>query len=696
VVQLYPTGHRGYAKAVCGRLDELLPIIQSANRDGCSVSIMTNPATGPKQIDVQEIRVVFADDDTYRMDPRTDWPLAPHMVVESSDGRYHYYWLIESGCITPEELGKLQKMIAARFGTDGSLSDFAKKARLPGTYHLKGMPFRTRIEKISAHPHYTREELEDAFGNFTVKVQTSKKKRTPASCNTALIQDDKIMEGTRDETLFRIASSMRGRNVGYNEAIEELRQINAERVDPPMDDATVVAKVDSAYSRYEPNPTYFPLTDTGNAERFVAMFGNEVCYSFTTKSWWIWNGKIWREDTKGIVDRLAVQAIRSIIADAATVDNMQVRDAMLGWAKKSEARRAIRAMLEGAQSLVAIDQDRFDGDAYLLNVQNGIVDLKMGTLLPHDPAKFCTKLAGCDFVPGALASNFMKFVNDFCCGDAELIDFLQREVGACLLGAQLDRSFLMFYGRGRNGKSVLGRVIQNLVGDYAVVLNPEFMLTAAKDDKLEALALRGARVALCQELPENGKLAESRIKLMTGGDILKARGLYQNYQQFRVTANLLLFGNHKPFVSGADAVWDRLKLFPCEFRPTTEDPHFADKLMKELPGILNWALEGLSKYLTEGQILPARIVEELKDYRAVEDSLGAFIDENFELHSANRIEVSEVYKMYETYARENGEFVMSQKALTKKLSERGIGRSRTSLARFYVGLGYKTRFPFVA
>jgi putative DNA primase/helicase len=113
------------------------------------------------------------------------------------------------------------------------------------------------------------------------------------------------------------------------------------------------------------------------------------------------------------------------------------------------------------------------------------------------------------------------------------------------------------------------------------------------------------------------------------------------------------------------------------------------KLLNELPGILNWALAGLRDLPDHGEQLPERMQVELDEYRQSEDSLGLFLEDCCTTHNQSYVKKGELYKVYQKWATDAGEFVLTNKGLTKKLSERGIKSSRNQSARTYLGICLK-------
>lgn len=152
----------GGARVLHGSLDQHKDELTRLNRSGHGIFVTVNETNGRGRSsdDVIRVRALFADTDGAPIDPiisAPDWP-APHIVVESSPGRWHVYWIVNKGF--PLVMFKpFQKNIARQFGTDASVHDLPRVMRLPGFYHLKGEPFMTRIvaaydSVVSALPNW--------------------------------------------------------------------------------------------------------------------------------------------------------------------------------------------------------------------------------------------------------------------------------------------------------------------------------------------------------------------------------------------------------------------------------------------------------------------------------------------------------------------------------------------------------------
>ena len=150
----YPIGPDGKRKDPLARIINLPPdnlrALAVRHADGAAVWVQINEGDGSKRRrkeNVRRIRAVFCDLDGSPPDPLLRCTLTPHIVIESSPGRYHAYWLCEH--VALNQFSGLQKAIAARFGGDKAVHDLPRVMRLPGFWHWKGEPFLTRIVQIN-------------------------------------------------------------------------------------------------------------------------------------------------------------------------------------------------------------------------------------------------------------------------------------------------------------------------------------------------------------------------------------------------------------------------------------------------------------------------------------------------------------------------------------------------------------------
>jgi putative DNA primase/helicase len=268
----------------------------------------------------------------------------------------------------------------------------------------------------------------------------------------------------------------------------------------PIEESLVTA---SKLVRPDPKP----LTDVGNAERLTDNHGDDLRYCEPLGGWLYWDGKCWRQDDSLQVVRWAVDTVRSIYTEASMEEDPERRIKLAAWATHSESVQRIDAMVKVARSRVPASPNDFDADPWLLNVENGTLDLRTGELEPHRRGDMLTRMAPTEYHPDAKAPTWNAFLDRIMDGDAELIAFLQRAVGYSLTGLTGEECLFIAYGRGRNGKSKFLGAIQDTLGlDYAQQMPPEtLMLKRGDTGATPGLArLKGARFAATVETARVG------------------------------------------------------------------------------------------------------------------------------------------------------------------------------------------------
>jgi putative DNA primase/helicase len=177
-------------------------------------------------------------------------------------------------------------------------------------------------------------------------------------------------------------------------------------------------------------------------------------------------------------------------------------------------------------------------------------------------------------------------------------------------------------------------------------------------------------------------MAEVRIKLMTGGDTITGKAHYKAATSFQPKFKLWIFGNSKPAIYGVDlAMWRRIRLIPFhrQFERDERDQTLKQKLLGELPGILNWAIEGSLAWQAEGRATsPECVVKATDEYRADEDILRDFIDEKIAKMKDYELPHKELYRAYKDWHAEgSSEKPFSNRKLAQMFRDRGYKDSRS-------------------
>lgn len=438
-----------------------------------------------------------------------------------------------------------------------------------------------------------------------------------------------------------------------------------------------------------------PLTDLGNAERLCAEHGADLRFT-AGLGWLAFDGKVWARDETGERMRRAKATVRRLYAEAARIESESVRKAVSEWARKSESAEKLSAMLRLAETEpgIAVAMSDLDRAPWLLNVQNGTVDLRTGTLRPHDRADLITRIAGTHFDPAATCPTFDTFLDCIFAGNAELIAFLQRWFGYCLTGDVREQKLLFCFGTGANGKSTLIELIIALLGavcGYARPAAPGLLLAKKHEQHPTELAdLRGARLVTAVEIGDGKRFDEERVKALTGGDTIKARVMRGDFFSFTPSHKLVVAANHRPEVRGTDhAIWRRILLVPFDvtFSDAQKDTELPARLRRELPGILRWAVEGCLAWQRDGLREPRAVTDATSAYRDEQDTLGRFLDERCAKGEHASAASSALYAVYCEWSKATGEQAVTQTRFGRSLAERGYRAEHTRTGNLWRGLG---------
>ena len=393
----------------------------------------------------------------------------------------------------------------------------------------------------------------------------------------------------------------------------------------------------------------------------------------------MWDGRRWIEDVTGEVHRRAKETVRSIYKEAYTADDESRRMKLSNHANNSESQGRLNAMINVARSAeeTAILPENLDRDPWLFNVLNGTVDLKTGDLIDHNREDLITRLASVRYDCFADCPVFLGFLERIFNKDPEIMRFVQKAVGYALTGSTREQCLFFLYGLGANGKSTLLETLKALMGDYGHQASSEALIAKKSRNQIpnDIAAMRGGRLVTAMEVDQGRLLAEATVKQLTGGDEVAARFLYKEWFTFKPEFKIFLAANHKPGIRGTDhAIWRRIHLIPFDVQiPDDEqDKELLKNLKAELPGILNWALEGCLLWQEEGLRPPKEVQKATCEYREEMDPLSDFFEERCIFGRGAWVMSKDIYEAYKTWAVACEEVPISQTKFAKRLKERGL------------------------
>lgn len=439
---------------------------------------------------------------------------------------------------------------------------------------------------------------------------------------------------------------------------------------------------------------HYDRTDSGNARRMVARYGRDLRYCHPWSKWLTWEeseGR-WRLDDRGRVARLADLTAHAIGWESAAYwpDKAEVANhRKFGLATQS--RKFQEAMIALARSRVGIPvlPQELDFDPWLLNCLNGTVDLRSGTLRPHDRQDMVTKTTGIAFDPGARCPLWEQTLSLFLREDAELIDYLGRIAGSALTGVVRDHALFLAIGDGANGKSTVLGALLGILGEYGLQAAPDLLLARAGEVHPTGLAdLAGRRLVIASETNSDRRLDEATVKLLTGGDRVRARRMREDYWEYVPSHKLILATNHEPEIRGTDhGIWRRIRRIPFGVTLPTDriDPDMGERLKGEYPGILAWAVRGCARWQRHGLGQPRGVVEATDAYREDQDTVGQFLAEYTQYLEGYRERANRLYSLYRAWCEVNHMPAQSSTAFGRTLGRKGIPKIKSN-GIHYVGI----------
>ena len=400
--------------------------------------------------------------------------------------------------------------------------------------------------------------------------------------------------------------------------------------------------------------------------------------------------------------KLCKKLANKLMLYALSIKDEDTRKLYIDYAKKWQTRRTREIILRDAQDIHPILMKEFDKDIYLLNCQNGTLNLKDGSFYPHRASDYITKIAGVKYDPDAKCERWEKFISEIMSGDTEKAEFLQKSLGYALTGdTRYETMFILFGATTRNGKGTSMETFLRICGDYGKTCRPETIGMKTNNSSCapseDVARLAGARFVNISEPDKKLTLSAALLKTLTGNDTINARFLHENSFDFKPQFKIFTNTNHLPLVTDLTLLTSgRVKIIPFErhFEELEQDKGLKAEFSKEenLSGILNWVLEGYRKLQQTGFDVPKSVQNATLSYHKENDKVGQFIDECLEPNGNCEERTSSIYGAYQNWCRDNGYYPENVRNFKAALSNigtivrkrpRGTGEKTTLL------IGYK-------
>jgi len=683
-------------RVLVGTLREHLPVLNRLQNHGAGVFVQINAGTRGNR-NVTRIRALFVDDDT--PDRQLDVSaLPPSMIVESSKGKRHYYWL-PSADIPIDQFKSAQKRLIAHFGTDKGIHNLDRVMRLPGSYHLKdrSKPYRGNLVELNASRH----TLDEVMAAFPPPVATSDPQA--ATTDEFTVVDDRKVTPSARATMKRICDWLDQQKVRYEIAEEIAVKLvccfNSEHKDMMIralpsgaiwggcfhnscggNQTNIWLRIKAHIGGFGGPLPGFGLGDhmeiarrlladlrAGNTQPVVYV--DEAMWQYTVTNYW-----------RSIDEASMARVVHGYSGLPVGTKSLKLKTSDVNGVLTAAKREAAWPKF-------------FDDVPAGLGFRNGFVRVS-ATGIKLEPLTADHRQRegfAFDYEPEAEAPRHSAFLREIFEGDEDAeqkIMLLQEFLGAALTGcATTFQTALMMIGEGANGKSTWIAICQALF--------PAGLQQAIKPQDLSReysrARLVGVRLNAVSEVPESDILESEGFKAVIDGSLISARDPYGAVFNFRPVAAHILAANKLPgTIDFSHGFWRRFKVVPFNRRFAPDDAKTEVKLedritATELPGIAKWALVGAVRLLARQQYTDPPSSEIAKEaWRLSTDTVALFLDEGTQPAPVDLgTTAAELYDTFRGWLATNGHRVMASTTFWRRLATMGMKPTHTRNGNVY-------------
>jgi len=467
---------------------------------------------------------------------------------------------------------------------------------------------------------------------------------------------------------------------------------------------------------------HYRAEDGGILDAWLEYYGNDWLFVVGPDKWHYWNNTHWQRDEElklqdqieMLMDAMNLQCskfmreapekVKSIsekyakagldIPDAAIkeIENIKLRNevakSMHKATKRSSARIAsveVMARFKRGQSISDMDTNAS------LNLKNGVLDLRSLELLPHSRDDMFTYCLDYEYDPNADCPLFKKFIAEVLVRegttetDQTLVDLFQELLGYSLTPETKREVMVWMFGEGGNGKSVAISVIEGLLGPMSMSIDFQTVGTPGNYDLAD---IPGKRVLFSTEAERNKFMAEGYIKRIVTGDTINTRPIYGSTIRFKSTAKIWWSMNDKPLIRDTtDSMWRRMKLIPF-LRKFEEgknaDPELTNKLLRELSGVLNWAIAGLIRLKVNSKFTQSDASDEAKrQYREEANPVAQWLNTQTCRTARPNLLQAYLFRNYLAWCHDQNEKPVSSTQFSKDLKRLKVPSEHTRTGQMY-------------
>lgn len=354
-------------------------------------------------------------------------------------------------------------------------------------------------------------------------------------------------------------------------------------------------------------------------------------------------------------------------------------------------------------------EQKLDSVPYLLGVKNGVIDLRTGELRNRVPEDYIYNILDIEYDSSASTEFVESVVLSIMGDDPIMAKYFKKLLGYGITGEVKEQIFPVFTSSGRSGKGLITQMLQNTLGSFYGEMNCGLIVDRQVSNiDAERHKLLGSRIAVFNELRPNEKLKTNEVQLLSGGDQIPCKALYQDPISISPRHLCILVTNHMPTVTEViPAIMERLQCihFPVTFmdlpqgtQPTANikqrDNDLKDKLLANKTGFLKWLVDGAVEWYKTQDLkrnAPPKVKEFGNSYFEEQDVLACFIKEMCDVTDPNaKVKTSDFLEAFNHWSTERQH---DPKTLAAAMKTKGFEKDRFRLngEREYVFLKIKLK-----
>jgi putative DNA primase/helicase len=386
-------------------------------------------------------------------------------------------------------------------------------------------------------------------------------------------------------------------------------------------------------------------TDEANAQALVKLYpGRFLNCTQLSKSnqpgWMHYNGRYWEAEQapetleRSIVSMLIARCKAAMDAGTDPNTGKFIEEQLVKFCTPNANK--IQSCKVNLRSIITADITDFDNDRDFLNCQNGVVNLRDGTIIPHDPGQRFTYCIPVDYKPAADFSAWQAWLRDTLGGDSESARYVQMAVGYSLTGHTSEECLFYVHGPTRSGKGTFSETLLKLLGN-PLAAGVDFVTFTEKrsgdSQNFDLAGLKAARFVVASESNKYQFLNPRRIKSITGGDMIRCAHKHGPFFEYFPAFKIWLLSN-EPVRGDSedDALWSRVNVisFPNSHLGH-EDKQLKRKMLEpaNLEAVLAWAIAGAIAWYSapDGLQKPAKVASVTQQQRDGNDFSQQFMDD---------------------------------------------------------------------